>query len=216
MTRVRVKICGLTRAQDVRAAVVAGADAVGFNCYADSPRHVASSALAALAAELPPFIAPVLLFVNAGALEVRQALMQVPHALLQFHGDEPESFCASFGRPYLRAVPMSAGVDLLDCERRFGSAAALLADAPSVGFGGAGQVFDWGWLPAASERRKPLVLAGGLTEENVGAAIVATRPYAVDVSSGVEAGVKGHKDPARIERFIAAVTRASQSIDTLS
>lgn len=213
--RVRVKICGLTRAQDVAAAVAAGADALGFNCYAGSPRHVAAEQLGALGAAVPPFVTPVLLFVNQPRETVEHALRQLPHALLQFHGDEDEAYCLQFGRPYLRAVPMrdegGERVGLLDWERRFPSALALLADAPAAshggngGYGGSGAVFGWQRVPAPTERRKPLVLAGGLTEANVGAAISATRPFAVDVSSGVESGVKGIKESQRMVRFIAAV-----------
>lgn len=207
--RVRVKICGLTRVEDVRAAVACGADALGFNCYAGSPRHVPVARLRELAAATPAFVTPVLLFVNAQRAEVDAAVAAVPHALLQFHGDEDAPFCASFGRPYIKAVAMGAGVALLDWERRFPDALALLADAPAAGYGGGGAAFDWSRVPAAAERRKPLVLAGGLDERNVGAAVRATRPFAVDVSSGVESGVKGVKDPQRIARFIAAVNEAS-------
>lgn len=213
MNRVRVKICGLTRVADVQAAVGAGADALGFNCYRGSPRHVALADLPALVADLPPFVTPVLVFVNPEPAEVTQALAHVPQALLQFHGDEAEPFCASFGRPYLRALRMAPEVGLLDCERTFASAAALLADAPAAGFGGGGQTFDWTRLPPPAARSKPLVLAGGLTDENVGAAILATLPYAVDVSSGVEAGMKGEKSHARIERFVAAVAAVSRSLN---
>ncbi len=205
--RVRIKICGLTRAADVAAAVRFGADAIGFNCYPRSPRCVDLDSLASLASALPVFVTPVLLFVDALDHEVRRALDRVPHAVLQFHGAEIEADCARYGRPYLRAVGMAEGVRLLDCERRFESASALLADTPSAGHGGSGQVFDWGRLPAVSERSKPLILAGGLDEFNVAHAIRTVRPYAVDVSSGVERE-KGVKDPARIERFIAAVRAA--------
>jgi phosphoribosylanthranilate isomerase len=205
--RVRIKICGLTRAADVAAAVAAGADAIGFVCYPRSPRFVELDVLTNLARAVPVFVTPVLLFVDASEQEVGRALERVPHAVLQFHGAETEADCARYGRPYLRAVGMAEGVRLLDCERRFGSASALLADTPSAGHGGSGQVFDWGCLPAASERSKPLILAGGLDEFNVAQAIRTARPYAVDVSSGVERE-KGIKDPARIERFIAAVRAA--------
>lgn len=212
MNPVRVKICGVTRAADARAAAAAGADAVGLNCFPGSPRYVPVAQLGPLAAALPPFIAPVLLFVNAAPTEVAAALDRVPHALLQFHGDEDEAFCASFGRPYLRAVAVTGEGALLDYERRFASAVALLADAPAAGYGGGGRVFDWLRVPPLPARGKPLVLAGGLTAENVAAAILATQPYAVDVSSGVETDVKGIKDPVRISNFIAAVRAASQSI----
>jgi phosphoribosylanthranilate isomerase len=206
---VRVKICGLTRVADVHACAEAGADAIGLNCFAGSPRYVPTARLRELAAATPPFVTAVLLFVNARRDEVLAALAQVPHALLQFHGDEDEAFCASFARPYIRAVGMAREGALLDCEQAFPSAAALLADTPVAGYGGSGSVFDWSHVPAPSARSKPLVLAGGLTAENVAAAIATTRPFAVDVSSGVESGIKGVKDPQRICRFIAAVRAAT-------
>lgn len=215
MSRVRIKICGLTREADVAAAVAAGADAVGFVCYAASPRYVARERLAALAAGLPPFVTPVLLFVNAAEVEVRAALAAVPQALLQFHGDETEAECGRYGRPYLRALRMGEGADLLDCETRFASAAGLLADAPAAGYGGGGRRFDWSRIPPARRRGKPLVLAGGLDSDNVGAAIAQVEPYAVDVSSGVEVAqvaqeAKGIKDAARIAAFVAAVRAAER------
>jgi phosphoribosylanthranilate isomerase len=208
MQRTRVKICGLTRIEDVQAACALGADAVGFVCYAGSPRHVAPEQLARLAAGVAPFVTPVLLFVNAAADAVRAALAVVPHALLQFHGDEEHEFCRSFGRPYLRAVAVGTGVDLLNCERQYPSAAAVLADAPSAAFGGSGQTFDWDRLPAPAERTLPLVLAGGLQPDNVGAAIGRVRPHAVDVSSGVEQA-RGVKSVERMRSFLAAVRRAN-------
>lgn len=208
--RVRVKICGLTRRADVDAAVGEGADALGFNCYPKSPRYVSLTALESLAVRLPPYVTPVLLFVNAAASDIQAALDVVPDALLQFHGDETEAECVRHGRPYTRAVGMAQGVALLDCERAFGTASALLADAPSAAFGGSGHRFDWSLLPTASARRKPLILAGGLDADNVGEAIRAVMPYAVDVASGVELS-KGVKDRARIARFIAAV-RAAESL----
>jgi phosphoribosylanthranilate isomerase len=209
--RVRIKICGLTRGQDVIAAAEAGADALGFVCYPGSSRYVAAEALGALAAQVPVFVTPVLLFVNAPAAIVRAALDVVPHALLQFHGDESEAECRQYGRPYLRAVRMSDEVRLLDCERAFASSLALLADAPAAGYGGGGRAFDWSRIPSPVERGKPLVLAGGLDAANVGAAIAQVRPAAVDVSSGVEVA-KGIKDPARIRAFIAAVRAAEQTL----
>lgn len=209
--RVRIKICGLTRAEDVIAAAEAGADAVGFVCYPGSPRHVPADRLAALAASVPVFVTPVLLFVNAPADVVRAALVAVPHALLQFHGDESEAECRQYGRPYLRAIRMSDEVRLLDCERVFASARALLADAPASGYGGGGRTFDWSRIPPPRERGKPLVLAGGLDADNVDDAIAQVRPDAVDVSSGVEAS-KGIKDPARIRAFIAAVRAAERTL----
>jgi phosphoribosylanthranilate isomerase len=201
----RIKICGLTREADVAAACNAGADAVGFVCYPQSPRCVAPDRLRALASGVSPFTVPVLLFVNGTHQEIEAALRQVPHALLQFHGDEPESECARYGRPYLRAMRMEEGVDLLDCTRRFPSAAALLLDAPSDRYGGSGRTFDWARIPR--QRAKPVVLAGGLDSGNVARAISAVQPYAVDVSSGVE-DAPGVKSALRIRQFVEAVRSA--------
>lgn len=210
-TRVRVKICGLTRAADVEAAASAGADAIGFVCFAHSPRFVPTQRLRELRRALPPFITPVLLFVNASDAEIAAALDEVPDALLQFHGDETEVDCLRHRRPYVRAAAVFEGTALLDCQARFPSALGLLADTPSPGRGGAGKVFDWDLVPPPSQRRLPLVLAGGLDESNVADAIARIRPHAVDVSSGVELE-KGVKDPARIARFIAAVRAAESSL----
>jgi phosphoribosylanthranilate isomerase len=207
MSRTRIKICGLTRSDDVRDACAAGADAIGFVCFPGSPRYVAPENLARLAGALAPFVTPVLLFVNAQPAAVEAALARVPNALLQFHGDESRADCERYERPYLRAVRMAAGVDLLDCARVFASASALLADAPAPGYSGGGQAFDWAALPPASACSKPLVLAGGLHEANVGAAIRRVMPAAVDVSSGVEAS-PGIKDARRMRNFIAAVRAA--------
>jgi phosphoribosylanthranilate isomerase len=150
---------------------------------------------------------PVLLFVNAGEEEVRAGLDAVPRALLQFHGDETRADCERFGQPYLRALRMAEGVDLLDCERQFASAMALLADAPTAGYGGSGVTFEWARLP--SPRGKPLVLAGGLNEANVAEAILRVRPYAVDIASGVETA-PGVKSAELMRRFCAAVRAADR------
>jgi len=207
MRRTRIKICGVTRVEDAAGAVASGADAVGFNCYERSPRFVEPQRLRELARALPPFVTPVLLFVNASELQVRTCLAEVPNALLQFHGDETAAGCERLDRPYLRAIRMGEGVDLLDWERSFPSAIALLADAPAAGFGGSGVVFDWARLPAPSQRTMPLVLAGGLNETNVSEAIARVRPFAVDVSSGVESA-PGLKSAERMQRFCAAVRSA--------
>jgi phosphoribosylanthranilate isomerase len=230
MHRTRVKICGLTRDEDVRAACALGADAVGFVCYPGSPRYVAPERLAALAQALAPFVTPVLLFVNASRSEVERAVAAVPQALLQFHGAEDPRFCAAFGRPYVRALAVAAGVDLLEFEQRFSTAAAVLADTPADGpgnapgeaaapavasggagsgpvFGGAGRTFPWDRLAAPERRRLPLILAGGLRADNVAQAIAQVQPYAVDVSSGVEAA-RGVKDAGRMRDFLAAVRMA--------
>jgi phosphoribosylanthranilate isomerase len=205
--RTRIKICGLTREADVAAASAAGADAVGFVCYPKSPRFVDPHRLHALGRELGPFTVPVLLFVNAPSDLVDAAREALPNAVLQFHGDEHEAECARHGAAYVRAIRMSEGVDLLDCERLFPSAAALLVDAPSAVYGGSGEAFDWSRIPR--ERTKRLILAGGLHRDNVESAVRTVRPYAVDVSSGVEEA-PGIKSAARIGEFIDAVRRADR------
>lgn len=205
--RTRIKICGLTREVDVAAACAAGADAVGFVCYPKSPRYVDPHRLHALAREVGPFTTPVLLFVNAAPDLVDAVREAVPTAVLQFHGDEHEADCARYGAAYVRAVRMDEGVDLLDFERRFPSAAALLLDAPSDVYGGSGRAFDWTRIPGNLGKR--VILAGGLDGDNVARAIEIARPYAVDVSSGVE-DAPGLKSAARIHRFVDAVRRADQ------
>ena len=212
MSATRVKICGMTRARDVEAAAEMGASAVGFNCYPKSPRYAVPQ-LRDLAGSVPAFVTPVLLFVNASESDVRRALDAVPNATLQFHGDETVAQCERFQRPFLRAISMNEGVDLLDCEREYGSAIGLLADTPSQGYGGSGRGFDWSRLPGRSVRSKPLILAGGLSSENVGAAIVAIQPYAVDVASGVEDS-PGMKSVLKMRAFFAAVRAADQSLQT--
>lgn len=207
MHRTRIKICGLTRVEDVRAAVEAGADALGFVCYARSPRFVVADDLQALAAAVPPFVTPVLLFVNATGTQIAERLAVLPQALLQLHGDETPAECEATRRPYVRALRMDEGVDLLDCERRFSSALATLVDAPSAAYGGSGTSFDWKRIPAPERRGRPLIVAGGLRAENVAEAIAITRPFAVDVSSGVESA-PGIKSAERIRQFIAAVRAA--------
>lgn len=206
MPRTRIKICGLTRAEDVDAAVDAGADAIGFVFYRPSPRYVTPEAAARLVARLPPFVTSVGLFVNAAEAEVREVLEQVPLQLLQFHGDETETQCAVYGRPWLRAARMRAGFDLIEFTRSHPSASGILLDAFVDGYGGGGKVFDWSLIPDALDRRR-LILSGGLTPENVVDAVRRVRPWAVDVSSGVEFD-KGLKDGARIAAFIAGVRNA--------
>lgn len=203
--RTRIKICGLTRETDIDAAVQCGADAVGFVLYARSPRALGVDRAAALASRLPPYVTPVLLFVNAQAAEVREALAAVPNAVLQFHGDETPAGCEAFGRPYLRAVRMRPGVDLIDCARLHGNASGLLLDAHVEGYGGGGKVFDWSLIPANVP--VPVVLSGGLSPANVIDGVLRVRPWAVDVSSGVESA-KGVKDAALMRRFCEAVAEA--------
>lgn len=213
--RTRIKICGLTREQDVDAAVEAGADAVGFVLYARSPRHVPASRAAELARRLPPFVTPVLLFVNAAVDEVTAGVRAVPAACLQFHGDETAEQCrnAAQGRAYLRAarIPLdeSQPFDLLEFAQLHVHAQALLLDAHVDGYGGGGKAFNWSRLPPSVNAH--LVLSGGLTPANVTDGIVQVRPrcrsLAVDVSSGVEVA-KGIKDPEKIHQFVAAVRAA--------
>jgi phosphoribosylanthranilate isomerase len=209
MSRTRIKICGLTREADVDDALAAGADALGFVLYPKSARHVTLARAAELAARLPPFVTPVLLFVNAAPDEVRRAAARLPQALLQFHGDETPAQCEAAGRPYLRAARMAPGFDLLDCAARYASAQALLLDAHVEGYGGGGKAFDWSLIPPNVPC--PVVLSGGLNPANVTDGVRAVRPWAVDVSSGVEAG-KGIKDAALMRRFCQAVREADAAI----
>jgi phosphoribosylanthranilate isomerase len=209
MSRTRIKICGLTREADVDEAIDAGADALGFVLYARSPRHVSLARAAELVARLPPFVTPVLLLVNASPHEVRQATEALPQALLQFHGDETPASCEAAGRPYLRAVRMAAGVDLLDLARQFHSAQALLLDAHVEGYGGGGKVFDWSQIPPSVPL--PVVLSGGLNPANVTDGVLSVRPWAVDVSSGVEVS-KGVKSGPLMRRFCKAVRQADETL----
>ena len=211
MPRTRIKICGLTREADVQAAVRAGADAIGFVLYAKSPRAVSAQRAGELAAALPTFVTPVLLFVNATDEEIRAGLAAVPNALLQFHGDEAPADCQRWHRPFLRALAMAPGVDLLDFDRQYQSAQAVLLDAPVEGYGGGGKVFDWSLVPSGVVSR--LVLSGGLNPANVTDGIHRVRPWAVDVSSGVETG-KGLKDATKIEAFCRAVREADRQLET--
>ena len=206
--RTRIKICGLTREADVDAAVEAGADAIGLVLYDKSPRYVSLARAAVLARRLPPFVMPVGLFVNSSAEDVTAAAQAIPQLLLQFQGDETPEACALAGRPYLRAARMDSSFDLLDFAARFSDAQALLLDAHVEGYGGGGKVFDWSLVPSAVPL--PVVLAGGLHAANVIAGIRTLRPWAVDVSSGVESA-KGIKDADAIRRFCDAVREADNS-----
>lgn len=226
--RTRIKMCGLTREADVDAAVAAGADAIGFVLYAKSPRAVTLERAAELARRLPPFVTPVLLFVNASATEIIAACAYIPGATVQFHGDETPAECLAAThhgqRPYLRAarIPLgdgAAGFDLVQFAHHFSSAQAILLDAHVDGYGGGGQTFNWSLLPPSVNAH--LVLSGGLTSANVGDGIASLRPrcksLAVDVSSGIEAldahgkPIKGIKDPERMRQFVAAVRAADAS-----
>ena len=203
--RTRIKICGLTREADVAAAVQSGADAIGFVFYAGSPRFVSVARAAELARLLPPFVQPVGLFVNATLKDVRAACRAIPQLMLQFHGDETPEQCTRHGRPFLRAARMAPGFDLVDFASRFSAADGLLLDAHVGGFGGGGKVFDWSLIPRNVPR--PLVLSGGLNPANVTDGVLRVRPWAVDVSSGVEAS-KGIKDAELMRRFCEAVREA--------
>lgn len=207
--RTRIKICGLTREADVDDAVAAGADALGFVLYPRSPRAVAAARAGELARRLPPFVTPVLLFVNATPHEIDAGLQAVPHALLQFHGDETPEACVAPARPYLRAARMAPGVDLLDLASRHPQATGLLLDAHVEGYGGGGKAFDWSLIPAAVPC--PVVLSGGLNPASVTDGVLRVRPWAVDVSSGVESA-KGIKDAALMRRFCQAVRDADADI----
>lgn len=201
-----VKICGITRAQDALAAARGGAHAIGVVFYAPSPRNVTASQAAQILRALPPFITAVALFVDAAADEVRAALSEAPVTLLQFHGSETPDFCRQFGRPYVKAVRMRRGVDLLQYARDYHDAKGLLLDNYVEGLhGGSGVAFDWSLVPGGLPL--PIILSGGLTPENVADAVRRVRPSAVDVSSGVESA-KGVKDPAKIAAFIKGVRNA--------
>jgi phosphoribosylanthranilate isomerase len=208
MHRTRIKICGITRACDLDAAIESGADAVGFVFYPPSPRNLSLDAAADLARRVPPFVTRVGLFVNAEADVVRATLASVPIDLLQFHGEEDAAYCEQFDRPYLKAArvkPNSTRGDLLEFARAYPTAQALLLDAWVEAYGGAGQSFDWSLIPEGLTL--PMVLSGGLHAGNVAEAVCKLRPWAVDVSSGVEAG-KGIKDADKIAAFVAAVRAA--------
>ena len=216
--RTRVKICGITRVEDGVAAAQAGADAIGLVFWSGTPRCVALGQARAIIAALPAFVSVVGLFVDPHPEAVRATLAAVPLDVLQFHGDERPEFCASFGRPYLKAVPVRPGADLLQYASRFDAAQGLLFDAFQPGGmpGGTGTTFDWAQLPPQLTERttRRLILSGGLTPQNVAAAVRQLRPWAVDVSSGVEitdAGGnarKGVKSSTKIVAFIREVRSA--------
>lgn len=207
--RTRVKICGITRTQDARAAAQAGADAIGLVFYPPSPRYLSGERAVEIRDALPPFVQTVALFVNADAAQVAQVIGRVRPAMLQFHGEETPEFCAQFGMPYVKACRVksgvTAGIDALEYLRPFSRAAAWLFDSYVPEYGGVGEAFDWSLLPAARER--PVILSGGLSRENVAEAVRRVRPWGVDVSSGVESA-KGIKDPAKIAAFMAEVRNA--------
>ena len=206
MSNVRSKICGMTRIEDALAAAEAGADAIGFVFYAKSPRAVDVRQARAIIAELPPFVTTVGLFVNASRCELNEILEVVPLDLLQFHGDETPADCEGYHRPWIKALRVRPGDDIEAACQRYSGARGMLLDTYVAGVpGGTGEAFDWSLVPARLS--KPIILAGGLSAANVGQAIAQVRPYAVDVSGGVEQA-KGIKDAAKIEAFMRAVKQA--------
>ena len=207
MTIPRVKICGITRIEDGLAAANAGADAIGLVFYEPSPRFVTVARAAAICASLPPFVTTVGLFVDATQADIENVLSQVPLDLLQFHGDEPAEFCSRFSRPWIKAVRMKDDVDLYQCAVQYRQAAGLLVDSYVAGIpGGTGETFNWDRLP--KDLSLPVVLAGGLQPGNVADAVAQVRPWAVDVSGGVEQKTVqggrsgGIKDHSAIRAFI--------------
>jgi phosphoribosylanthranilate isomerase len=201
--RTRVKICGITRMEDARAAAAHGADAIGLVFHRPSPRCVTFDKAREIAISVPPFVATVAVFVNPARGDVERVISECGVTLLQFHGDEPPEFCSSFSRPYIKAARIRPGLDLLKYLSPYGAAAAWMLDAFHEDlWGGTGGSFDWGLVPERMAR--PIILSGGLTAGNVAGAVRRTRPYAVDVSSSVEAS-KGIKDAAKIAAFIGAV-----------
>jgi phosphoribosylanthranilate isomerase len=219
-SRTRIKICGLTRAEDLHVAVAAGADALGFVFYPKSPRYIAPAPAGELIAQVPPFVTTVGLFVNAGLEDIAKVIAEAPVSLLQFHGDETVEQCCAIAnavnRPFMRAVRMGpdmTGADLLKYEQNYRAAsslfAGLLLDAFVEGYGGGGKVFDWSLIP--KELAPRVVLSGGLSVQNATEAVLQVRPHAVDVSSGVEQS-KGIKDSAKIRSFIGAVRIADATL----
>lgn len=201
--RTRVKICGITRPEDMQAAVEHGADAIGLVFYSDSPRHVTIETAARIAASVPPFLTVVGLFVNARADAITQVIESVPLDLLQFHGDEANDDCSRYGLPFIKAIPVKPGVDLRKRFSEYPKARGFLLDTWQQGsYGGGGQPFNWDELPA--DLPAPVILAGGLSPDNVAAVVRQVKPYAVDVSSGVEFE-KGIKSAAKIAAFVSAV-----------
>lgn len=216
MFRTRVKICGITRVEDMRAAVAAGADAIGLVFYPPSPRAVTAEQAADIVAQTPAFVTTVGLFVDPTVEQVKGVLEQVHLDMLQFHGDEEEAFCCSFQRPFIKAIRMREGTDLVTEMKRWQRARGILVDAFVEGVpGGTGVAFDWSLLPQASV--VPLILAGGLTPDNITRAIEQARPFAVDVSGGVEQkdasgkSLGGIKSADAIEQFMRGVASVRAS-----
>lgn len=209
----RIKFCGTTRLQDAACAAELGVDFIGFIFVPGSPRAITAKSAAAIAAALGYGVQTVALFQNAGADEIAKVLQDFQPRLLQFHGREPASFCASFGLPWFKAVPMGEPQVYADWERDYAGATALLADSHTAqGGGGSGHRFAWPQLPVPAQRQLPLMLAGGLTAETVAEAIQSVRPWGVDVSSGIETATKGIKDHRKMRDFVAAVRRADEAL----
>jgi phosphoribosylanthranilate isomerase len=203
MSAVRSKICGITRIEDALAAVEAGADAIGFVFYPKSPRAVTVEQAQAIIAQLPPFVSTVGLFVNAEREALKALLNEVPLDLIQFHGDETPEQCEGYHRPYIKALRVQAGDDIAASCALYVNASGILLDTYVAGVpGGTGETFDWALIP--KHLSKPIILAGGLTSANVSQAIAQVRPYAVDVSGGVEK-TRGIKDHDKIRAFMSAV-----------
>lgn len=207
--RTRIKFCGLTQPADVATAVQLGVDALGFVFHPKSPRYVTAQQARALTEGLPPFISRVALFMNAQEPQIREVMAVWTPSYLQFHGQESPEFCARFGLPFLKAIAMQSDVDLCAMHSRYAAATALLLDGHAPGeAGGSGQRFDW---QRAQSGSRPIILAGGLTVQNVSQAIAAVKPFAVDVSSGIETA-PGHKDAVKMADFVAAVRAADTAL----
>ena len=203
MSRTRVKICGFTQIEDVSNAVTLGVDALGFVFVESSPRCVKIEQVKAMIQQLPPFVQTVGLFMDQSEQEIHEVLQEVPLNLLQFHGNEASEFCAQFKMPYIKAIPMGGGVNVLDYAAQHTESIGFLLDSHALGeSGGSGDVFDWEKIPQGFDR--PLILAGGLNIDNVSKAVRQVKPYAVDVSSGVEAA-KGIKDQEKMAAFVRGV-----------
>ena len=206
--RTRVKICGITRVEDAKAVVDAGADALGLVFYDPSPRSVTIQQAADICQAVPAFVTVTALFVDASAEHVNNVLSQVPVDLLQFHGDELPEYCSSFGRPYIKVIRVRDGLDVPALAKQYACSRALLLDAYRPGVpGGTGETFDWGLIPENLDL--PVILAGGLNPDNIESAVTQVRPFAVDVSGGVEAA-KGIKDSQLINQFIEEVSCADR------
>lgn len=206
--RTRAKICGITRVEDAHQVVNAGADAIGLVFYPPSPRAVTIAQAADIAAVVPAFVTVTALFVNPTAEQVQSVLDNVRIDLIQFHGDEDDGFCRQFNRPYIKAIRVRQASDMVEACLRFPGALSLLLDSYKPGVpGGTGETFDWSLVP--DDLNKPIILAGGLSAENVAAAIAEVRPFAVDVSGGVEAS-KGIKDAGKIQAFMNEVYRVNR------